>query len=302
MNPVEAGADAAPLVRGGCPPVPDAGARAYVEHRVPIESYTMYARDWPGPGPALVLMHGFPDNLHLYDRLLPELGCRRVIAFDFLGWGESDKPTGRKCSAATQAADLDAIIGYFGLDRAVLVTHDSSGPPGIRWASTHPDKTEALVLMNTYYTLTPTLRAPEAITIFMTPDLAPAEAALFADPAARHALYFWQVGQFFTDPAVRDAMLPGLYDAFLKSTEAFRSLNDSLIADIGEQTATAGTLASFTRPVKLVFGADDIYLNPGVARDMAKLFPSSTVTLVPHARHYVQVDQPAAVARAIVDP
>jgi len=37
-------------------------------------------------------MHGFPDNLHLYDRLVPPLGGRRLVLFDFLGWGRSDKP------------------------------------------------------------------------------------------------------------------------------------------------------------------------------------------------------------------
>ena len=46
----------------------------------------------PGRGPAIVLMHGFPDDLHLYDRLVPELAGRRVVSFDFLGWGASDKP------------------------------------------------------------------------------------------------------------------------------------------------------------------------------------------------------------------
>jgi haloalkane dehalogenase len=32
-----------------------------------------------------VLLHGFPDNRHLYDRLVPELARRRVVTFDFLG-------------------------------------------------------------------------------------------------------------------------------------------------------------------------------------------------------------------------
>jgi len=37
-------------------------------------------------------MHGFPDNVHVYDRLIPALRGRQVITFDFLGWGASDKP------------------------------------------------------------------------------------------------------------------------------------------------------------------------------------------------------------------
>jgi len=60
---------------------------AYSEHRVPRGTHRLYAREYPGEGPAIVLMHGFPDNLHLYDRLVPHLSGRRVVAFDFLGWG-----------------------------------------------------------------------------------------------------------------------------------------------------------------------------------------------------------------------
>ena len=61
-------------------------ARDYREHRVPRGTYHLYAREYPGQEPAIVLMHGFPDNLHLYDRLVPELAGRRVVVFDFLGW------------------------------------------------------------------------------------------------------------------------------------------------------------------------------------------------------------------------
>ncbi len=44
------------------------------------------ARDYPGRPPAIVLLHGFPDDKHLYDRTLPFLaGRRRVVTFDFLG-------------------------------------------------------------------------------------------------------------------------------------------------------------------------------------------------------------------------
>src|SRR6266705_809266 len=77
-------------------------ARGYREHQVPHGPNHLYARDYPGTEPAVVLLHGFPDNLHLYDRLVPELAARRVVAFDFLGWGASDKPTGYRYTAANQ--------------------------------------------------------------------------------------------------------------------------------------------------------------------------------------------------------
>lgn len=57
----------------------------YREHRVSYQGSTIYARHYAGTGPAFVLMHGFPDNLHIYDRLIPALHGREIITFDFLG-------------------------------------------------------------------------------------------------------------------------------------------------------------------------------------------------------------------------
>jgi len=66
-----------------------------VENEVGMFDRRFYVRDHPGAEPAIILMHGFPDNVHLYDRLSPYLSPpRRVVLFDFLGWGSSDKPSG----------------------------------------------------------------------------------------------------------------------------------------------------------------------------------------------------------------
>jgi hypothetical protein len=79
-----------------------------------------------------VLLHGFPDSTHLYDRLVPHLAGRRpVLRFDFLGWGRSDKPQGYLYTAANQAGDLAAVVAALGehLDASqlVLVAYDASG-------------------------------------------------------------------------------------------------------------------------------------------------------------------------------
>ena len=68
----------------------------FVEHRVPREQGSIYARDYGGAGPAFVVMHGLPDNSQIYAYLIPYLvaGGRWVVAFDFLGFGNSDKPPG----------------------------------------------------------------------------------------------------------------------------------------------------------------------------------------------------------------
>jgi len=69
----------------------------FAEHHVPREQGRVYARDYKGADPAFVLMHGLPDNLHIWDDLIPYLVAsgRRVVSFDFLGFGASDKPPAR---------------------------------------------------------------------------------------------------------------------------------------------------------------------------------------------------------------
>ena len=105
---------------------------AYQETFVQRDQHRIYVRDHPGAEPAIILMHGFPDNVHLYDRLSPYLSPpRRVVLFDFLGWGSSGKPTGYPYTTANQVGDLDAVITQLGLGQVVLVAHDASGPPAI---------------------------------------------------------------------------------------------------------------------------------------------------------------------------
>jgi pimeloyl-ACP methyl ester carboxylesterase len=265
--------------------------------------HRILVRDYPGNGPAIVLMHGFPDDKHLYDRMLPYLtGRRRVVTFDFLGWGESDKPPGYPYTAANQTGDIDAVITRLGLDKVVLVAHDSSGPPAIDWALEHPERVAALVLLNTYYGWMPRLRAPEAITLYATPILRNlARPAMHRFAKLDRRLYFWQVGRFIRDEAVRRELLPQYYARFRSARPAFLRLNADLPRTLISRARRTSQLRAFERPVRIVFGSDDPYLNTHVARRFARLFPAAELKLIDGARHYVQVDEPEVVAGTILN-
>jgi haloalkane dehalogenase len=278
---------------------------SHTERWVQRNGHRIYVRDYVGQGPAIVLMHGFPDNLHLYDRLVPHLtrAARRVIAFDFLGWGASDKPARYPYTATNQTGDLDAVIDQLELDSVVLVAHDASGPPAIDWALRHPDHVTSLVLLNTYYCAMPTLRPPEAILLYSVPLLRIlARAVARASGALDRGLYRWQVGRFIRDPQVRDELVPFLYQQFRSTRPAFWALNNDLLGTVLSRTGRIPRMRAFTRPVRIIFGAADPYLNSGVARRFHKLLPTSELHLLPGARHYVQVDEPELVAQLILSP
>jgi haloalkane dehalogenase len=279
---------------------------AYQESFVQRNEHRIFVREFPGEEPTIILMHGLPDNLHLYDRLYPYLSPpRRVIAFDFLGWGASDKPLGYPYTHSSQIGDLDAVITQLRLQQVILVAHDASGPPAIDWALAHSERVAALVLLNTYYCKMPTLRPPEAVWLFSTPvvrNIARPVSEMFGHSIFRR-MYQWQVGRFFRDAEVRDEFLPLLYqqfDATPSARSAFFRLNEDLLPTIRSRTKMLPKLREFRRQTRIIFGDADPYLNKGVAQRFHELFPVSDLFLVPGARHFVQMDEPAQVARLIL--
>ena len=277
-----------------------------IETFVQREQYRIYVREYAGDEPAIILMHGFPDNLHLYDRLIPCLWPpRHVVTFDFLGWGKSDKPPGYPYTSVNQLLDLAAVIQQRKLGRVVLVAHDASGPPAIDWALGHPDEIAALVLLNTYYCEMPTLRPPEAIRLFSTPvvrNVARFISGLFNYWIFRR-MYGWQVGGFFRDAEVRDEFIPLLYqqfDAVPSARPAFYRLNEDLLPTVRSRSKMVPRMKEFRRPVRIIFGDADPYLNKGVAEKFHEIFPASDLFLLPGARHFVQMDEPKEVARLIL--
>ena len=277
----------------------------FVEPVVHRGQHRIYVKEYPGEEPSIVLMHGFPDNLHLHDRLVPYLSSRRVVTFDFLGWGASDKPSNYPYTAKNQIGELDAVIQQLKLGKVVLVAHDASGPPAIDWALSNPEQTAALVLLNTYYCAMPTLRPPEAIFLFSTPvirTIARPISAMF-DHLIFRRMYWWQVGRFFRDAEIRNQFVPLLYqqfDATPSARPAFFGLNADLLRTVQAGTKAIPKLREFKRPVRIIFGASDPYLNKGVAQRFHELFPMSDMFLLPSARHFVQMDEPQEVARLIL--
>jgi len=268
--------------------------------------HRIYARDQPGDEPAVVLMHGFPDNHHLYDRLVPLLPGRHVVVFDFLGWGESDKPTEHDYTFENQTDDLDAVVKGLGLDRVVLVPHDASGPAAISWALDHPDRVAAIVALNTFYceVAGSLLNPPEAIRLFSDPNFVRLTAHFAASPDQFRWLYDFQVGGFIQDANVREEFVPLLFRQFEdqpSSISPFVQLNADLIPAVLAATERIDELRTFPAPVRVAFGENDPYLSAAYGQALAALFAHGEAAPIAGAAHFPQLDTPADVARTILD-
>ena len=75
-----------------------------IEYSLSHEGGSLHVLDYPGEEPAIVLMHGFPDDHRVYDKLLPLLTPRRAVTFDWLGYGRSDRSDTAGFSIQTRKA------------------------------------------------------------------------------------------------------------------------------------------------------------------------------------------------------
>jgi pimeloyl-ACP methyl ester carboxylesterase len=255
-------------------------------------------------------MHGFPDNLRVYDRLAPLLARvgRRVIAFDFLGYGGSDKPVDHPYTSENMESDLDAVAATFGVDRLIPVGHDASGPTAINWALDHQDRVAGLALLNAYYDEAPTLRFPELISLFADPAYRDLSAAIMADPAQFMWLLTFQANQFDrgASPAMHERaqreLVPIVWEQFAATPSvavAFTALTRDLCGELHANTRRLPELSQLRPPVGLIWGVADPYLNVGVAEHLQSRFRSAQLTRLPFG-HWPQIDGPEEVAAALL--
>jgi pimeloyl-ACP methyl ester carboxylesterase len=286
------------------------GRPTFTEHRVPRGQGKVYARDYEGSGPAFVLMHGFPDNLRIYDDLTPFLTAagRRVVMFDFLGFGASDKPAGASYSFAQQLGDLEAVVQTLGLGKVVLVAHDSSGIAAVNFAIEHPYKVASLCILNSAYDDSPLNVWPEMIVLFADPNLRALAVAFAESPERFGWLLDWQ-RQKFGEPLPADQKVhfeqflgPLIADNFVvqpSSGPAFMKMGSQFYKELKRNSTRLHLVEALDLPVKVIWGEFDPYLGVAMGRERAAHFKNGSFHLV-RAGHWLQSDMPERVAELML--
>ena len=281
------------------PALPDGAVERIVEH----EGHDIFSIEIAGEGPPIVLLHGFPDHLSLYDEVYPLLAGRRVIAFDFIGWGRSSKPApGEEYSFTTpgQAAELAAVIEAYDLSDITLVVHDQSAPVGLEFLLQSEELVGELVFLQGFFMASPNLLPPKGIELHADDRLQAAELALQLDPAAVEAYHRFQMDEFIVSSPNEAEMIDRLWALFPEARPAFIALNDILIEEVIDRTGRVEQLRELTTPVDIVYGELDPYLTPELGAEFDEIFANSQLTIVPNAGHFVQIDAPQVVADAIL--
>lgn len=107
-----------------------------------------------GTGPAVLLLHGYPQTHAIWHRVAPKLVAagHMVVASDLRGYGDSGKPASAPdhapYSKRAMAADQVALMRVLGHPRFHLVGHDRGGRVAHRLALDHPEAVASLAVLD----------------------------------------------------------------------------------------------------------------------------------------------------------
>ena len=114
---------------------------------------TRYRPGLAGTGPAVLLLHGFPQTHYCWHRVAPRLTAgSTVVVCDLKGYGESRSasggPLGQGYSNRERGAELVELMARLGFERFSVVGHDRGGRVAYRMALDRPEAVERLGVLN----------------------------------------------------------------------------------------------------------------------------------------------------------
>lgn len=261
-----------------------------------------------GVGPAVVLLHGFPEfwfSWRYQIGPLAEAGYSVVVP-DMRGYNTSEKPHGVAAyDIDVLVADVVALVDRTCGGRAFLVGHDWGGIVAWYAAMRHPERFEKLVIVNAPH---PAAFARD----FRTTDqcLRSYYMFLFQLPRLPEALLRARNYRALDEIFQREVYNP---DAFAHGeTARYREA----MAQPGATTSTVNYYrAAYRRsrrvgtndirpieiPTLLLWGERDPHLRTSLAGGLEPWVKNLTVKRVPEAGHWLQLDDPGLVSREMIE-
>ena len=111
-----------------------------------------------GAGSPLLLLHGHPQSMAMWHKVLPALAARhRVVLMDLRGYGDSSRPAADaqhvNHSKRDMALDALAVMRAHGFERFDVLAHDRGARVAHRLAADHPQAVQRLMLLDIAPTL-----------------------------------------------------------------------------------------------------------------------------------------------------
>ena len=278
-----------------------------------------YFEAGPADGPVVMLLHGFPYDIHSYVDVAPQLaakGCRVVVPY-LRGYGPTrfrDSATPRSGEQAAMGADLMALMDALHIERAVFAGYDWGGRAACVGAALWPERCIGLVSVNGYLIqdiakamvpAKPEREVPLWYQYYF--QLERGRAGLAADRRgiARILWQQWSPNWYFDDAVLERTALahdnPDYVDVVIHSYRHRFGLadGDPRYADIQRRLAALPVIA--VPAITLDGDADGVVPATDGAAQAGKFTGRRTHRVIPGAGHNLPQEEPEAFAAAVME-
>ncbi len=243
---------------------------------VTVKGISVFYREAGAAGPRVVFVHGAGGSSRHWGLQVRDVGrVARCVALDLPGHGRSG---GSGCSTIPDySALLVAFLDAIGWSSATVVGHSMGGAIA-QWTALHyPSRVERLGLVGTGAKLRV---HPDILNGLLAPDPTP----------TFYLIARWAYRTNVSDEEVERSV------AELRATPASVTYGDFLACDRFDVRSQLGRIH---QPTLVLTGQEDRLTPPRYAEYLAERIPGAVLRLVPHAGHFVMLEQPDAVTEAL---
>jgi pimeloyl-ACP methyl ester carboxylesterase len=266
-----------------------------------FRGYSIHAFRQEADGPLLLLLHGFPSSSYDWRLLLEEMPGRNVLAFDFLGFGLSQKPREHDYSLFWQADLTEELVRRHGSGRPVFVVAHDMGTSVVNelMARDLEGRLEmeiaGIVLFNGSMVLE--VASPTPAQRALRSRLGPLVARLSSERVFRH-----QFGSVFS--AAHPLSDEEAADQWsLVCRKGGRTLGHRLISYMDQREEHAerwhGAIRDWPGALSLAWGLRDPVATTAVLAALRELRPEVPVGELPELAHYPQLEDPRRLAQVL---
>ncbi len=246
-----------------------------------------------GEGPAVVLLHGFPQSSYVWRHAVPVLSSRfRVIVPDQLGTGDSERPAGVPLDLVAQAGYTSELLDGLDVDRCAVIGHSYGGGIAQLLALDRRGVEAMVLLASSAFDAWPTAATRE---IQDTPEAQEVEELVAA--GIRASLRFGMV-----EP---DRLPPDDVEAYLRSWSGadgvasfFRYVRQIDGTGLADREVELGRLEI---PVLIFWGEQDPFYPSAIGERLNEAIPTSTLGLLPGCGHFLMDEAPETLVPMIFE-
>ncbi len=259
-----------------------------------------YREEGPPEGEPVVLLHGYSGNHRTWRHQLQTLAERhRVLALDWLGWGDSERPLDLDYGYEAEVTRLGRVLDALGIERTSLCGHDYGGFLALGLCVRSPQRVARLALLNS--------RAHRSFRAlwyagFGSLDLlgrTPGLRALAAHlPHA--ALHRSSLAAEVRRGVLDEALVESYVGWMATDSDAGRWLMRFFGGySVRARPELAAGLPLIRCPVQVIWGGRDPYLSRRIATELCSAIPDARLTMLEDAGHFVVEERPAEVTQAL---